>query len=183
MKKRLWLLLTGLCLCALCPQRASAQYYGVGLNVPMLLTGTVNVSFEAAFAPHWSADIAAMWNPVKADKLQMRLLAVQPGVRYWFFEEYAGHFIGTHLAAARYDIGGRRFHRKGWLTGLGVSYGYSWLLSTRWNLSVEAGLGLYYMKDTRRDHHVPDDRDEYICHARRLVLGPSKLNVGFTYLF
>ena len=113
----------------------------------------------------------------------MRLWAIQPGVRYWFFEEYAGHFLGTHLAAAKYDIGGRRFHRKGWLTGLGVSYGYSWLLSTRWNLSVEAGLGLYYMKNTRRDHYVPDDRDEYIYRSRRLVLGPSKCTVGFTYLF
>ena len=183
MRKRLWLLLSGLCLLVLCPHRASAQYYGVGVNVAMLMTGKVNASFEAAFALHWSVDIPLMWNPVRSDKVQMRLIAVQPGVRYWFFEEYAGHFIGTHLAAAKYDIGGSRFHRKGWLTGLGVSYGYSWLLSTRWNLTVEAGLGLYYMKDTRRDHHVPDDRDEYICHARRLVLGPSKLGVGFTYLF
>ena len=102
---------------------------------------------------------------------------------YWFFEEYVGHFLGTHLAAAKYDIGGNRFHRKGWLTGLGFSYGYSWLLSTRWNLSVEAGVGFYYMRDTRRDHYVPDDRDEYIYHTRRLVLGPSKCTVGFTYLF
>lgn len=183
MKTRLWLLCSGLCLLALYPHRASAQYYGVGVNVPMLLTGTLNASFEAAFAPHWSVDIPLMWNPVKSDKVQMRLLAAQPGVRYWFFEEYVGHFIGMHIGVARYDIGGRRLHRRGWLTGLGVSYGYSWLLSTRWNLSVEAGLGLYYMKDTRRDHHVPDDRDEYIYHARRLVLGPSKCTVGFTYLF
>ena len=118
MKKRLWLLLSGLCLFALCPQRASAQYFGVGVNVPMLMTGTVNASFEAAFAPHWSVDVPLMWNPVKADKVQMRLWAIQPGVRYWFFEEYAGHFLGTHLAAAKYDIGGRRFHRKGWLVRL-----------------------------------------------------------------
>lgn len=183
MRKRVWLLFSGLCLLALCPQRASAQYYGVGVNLPMLLTGTLNASFEAAFAPHWSVDIPLMWNPVKSEKVQMRLLAVQPGVRYWFFEEYVGHFVGTHIGVARYDIGGCRFHRRGWLTGLGVSYGYSWLLSTRWNLSVEAGLGLYYMRDTRRDHRVPDDRDEYICHERRLVLAPSKLGVSFTYLF
>lgn len=94
MKKRLWLLLSGLCLLALCPQRASAQYYGVGVNIPMLLTGTVNASFEAAFAPHWSVDVPLMWNPVKADKVQMRLLAIQPGVRYWLFEEYAATFWG-----------------------------------------------------------------------------------------
>lgn len=120
MKKRLWLLLSGLCLLALCPQRASAQYYGVRVNVPMLLTGTVNASFEAAFAPHWSIDVPLMWNPVKTDKVQMRLLAIQPGVRYWLFEEYAGHFLGMHLAAAKYDIGGRRFHRKRVAHGAGL---------------------------------------------------------------
>lgn len=163
--------------------RASAQYYGVGVNLPMLLTGTLNASFEAAVAPHWSVDVPLMWNPIRGEMLQMKLLAVQPGVRYWFFEEYAGHFVAAHLAAARYDVGGSRLHRRGWLAGLGFSYGYSWLLSTRWNLSVEAGLGFYYMRDTRRDHVVPDDSDEYIRRSRRIVLGPSKCSVGFTYLF
>lgn len=73
----------------------------------MLLTGTLNASFEAAFAPHWSVDVPLMWNPVKADKDADAPLAIQPGVRYWFFEEYVGHFLGTHLAAAKYDIGGK----------------------------------------------------------------------------
>lgn len=66
---------------------------------------------------------------------------------------------------------------------MGFSYGYAWLLAPRWNLSVEAGLGVYYMKDDKRDHLVPDDRDEYIYHNRRILLGPSKCSVGFTYLF
>lgn len=113
----------------------------------------------------------------------MQLIAVQPGIRYWIFEEYAGHFIAAHLTAAKYDLGGNRFHRKGWLAGMGFSYGYAWLLAPRWNLSVEAGLGVYYMKDDKRDHLVPDDRDEYIYHNRRILLGPSKCSVGFTYLF
>ena len=43
----------------------------------------------------------------------MQLIAVQPGIRYWIFEEYAGHFIAAHLTAAQYDLGGNRFHRKG----------------------------------------------------------------------
>lgn len=72
---------------------------------------------------------------------------------------------------------------KGGWQGIGVSYGYAWLLSKRWNLSVEAGVGLYYMKDRKRDHCVPWTADEYIGHNRRLVLGPSKCEVAFTYLF
>ena len=180
--KKLCYLLTFVFLWSAAP-RAAAQYYGVSTNVAALATGTVNASFEAAIAPHWSVDIPLYWNPVKAENLQMCCLAAQPGVRYWFFEEYAGQFIGGHLAAAKYDVGGRRFHRAGWLTGLGISYGYSWLLATRWNFTLEIGAGVYYMQDTKRDHRLSDFQTEYIRRGRRIVLGPSKCTVGFTYLF
>ena len=113
----------------------------------------------------------------------MQVLALQPGLRRWLYEAYAGHFWAAHLAVARYNIGNAHWHYKGWLAGIGVSYGYAWLLSKRWNLSVEAGVGLYYMKDRKRDHCVPWTADEYIGHNRRLVLGPSKCEVAFTYLF
>ena len=37
--------------------RAVSQYFGIGVNVPVFATGTLNASFEAAVAPHWSLDI------------------------------------------------------------------------------------------------------------------------------
>lgn len=163
--------------------RAAAQYYGVGSNIALLATGTINLSFEAAVAPRWSVNIPVYWNPVKTDKLQMRLFGLQPGVRYWFFEEYAGHFIGSHAAAAWYDLGNARFQRKGWLAGVGISYGYAWLLSRRWNFTLEAGVGLYYMRDDKRSHYTPPFDKEYIYSSRRLAFGPSRCEIGFSYLF
>ena len=183
MKKRLWLLLSGLCLLALCPQRASAQYYGVGVNIPMLLTGTVNASFEAAFAPHWSVDVPLMWNPIKSDKVQMRLLAIQPGVRYWFFEEYAGHFLAMHAALASYNVWNASHRHKGWLSGAGISYGYCWPLSARWNMTLEGGIGIYHMRESEKRRFTPDSEPEYIRHHRRWVFGPSKCALTFSYLF
>ena len=163
--------------------QASAQYFGVGTNAALLATGTLNVSLEATLAPHWTTEVSLMWNPVKTRKLQAGVIAIQPGVRYWFFEEYAGHFLSAHLAAAQYDVGNVRFHRKGWLAGIGISYGYAWLLSTRWNLTLEAGAALYWMKDDKRDHYVPPLQDEYIRRSRRVTFGPSKCAVTFSYLF
>lgn len=161
----------------------AAQYYGIGVNAAALATGTINVTFEAAIAPHWSVEVPLYWNPIKTPKLQMQCLAMQAGVRYWLFEEYAGHFFGWHLAIADYDVGGSKFHRAGWLAGIGASYGYSWLLATRWNLTLEIGAGIFFMKDTKRDHHLTDFEDECVRHARRIVLGPSKCTIGFSYLF
>ena len=50
-------------------------------------------------------------------------------------------------------------------------------------VAVEAGVGLYRTKDTRRDPTVGDWDDEYIYHYRRWTLAPTKLEVSFSYIF
>lgn len=56
MKKTLFVLFTLLTMTSI-HNRAVAQYFGIGINVPVLATGTINASFEAAVASHWSLDI------------------------------------------------------------------------------------------------------------------------------
>jgi len=56
MKKTLFVLVT-LLITTNISNRAVAQYFGVGVNVPVFATGTLNASFEAAIAAHWSLDI------------------------------------------------------------------------------------------------------------------------------
>ena len=164
-------------------RRAAAQYYGVRVNALALLTGTVNAALEVSISEKLSLDVPVFWNPIKAHTIKMQVIAVQPGVRYWLYQPFVGHFIGGHLAAGRYDTGNDRWHYRGWQAGIGASYGYSWLLSKRWNLTVEAGGGIYYTRDDKRDYYTPDDRDAYIYHYRRIMLLPSRLEVSFTYLF
>ena len=94
-----------------------------------------------------------------------------------------GHFLGQHLTYVSYDLGSRTKRYKGHAYGLGVSYGYAWMLSKRWNVALEAGVGLYHTRDTRRDPTVSDWEDEYIYHNRRWTLAPTKLEVSFSYLF
>ena len=184
MKRRLTLSLLVLLLCGtLSAPRASAQYYALGVNAPLLATGTLNLSLDAAIAPHWSVELPLLWNPIRTEHLQACIAAIQPGIRYWLFEEYAGHFVAAHLAAALYDVGDAHTHYEGWLAGFGVSYGYSWPLSMRWNLALEVGIGAYYMRDTRRQHNTPPLQSEYIYRNHRWVLAPSKFAVSFSYLF
>ena len=113
----------------------------------------------------------------------MNFHAVQLGGRYWFYESFVGHFLGQHLAYVGYDLGSRTKRYKGHAYGLGVSYGYAWMLSKRWNIALEAGIGLFHTEDTRRDPTVSDWEDEYIYHNRRWTLAPTKLEVSFSYIF
>ena len=69
------------------------------------------------------------------------------------------------------------------MAGIGFSYGYAWLLSKRWNITAEIGIGIYRMTDTRRDRMPPEYEPIFIHHYKRWVVGPSRAEVSFNYLF
>lgn len=162
---------------------ANAQYTAVRVNALGLVTGTLNAGVDIAVADKWSIDVSALYNPLKTNAFRCQALALTAGVRKWRFEPHVGAFWGLHTTAAKYDFGDKIQHYDGWLTGIGASYGYSWMLSTRWNFTLEAGLGLFYMQDKRQSYYTPPLDDIFIYHYRRLVLAPSKLEISFSYLF
>ena len=115
--------------------------------------------------------------------VQLRLYAAQIGTKRWLYEAFVGHFIGSQLTYGNYLYGGSRRYYKGGMAGLGFSYGYAWLLSKRWNVTAEIGVGVFYMKDTRRDRTLPEYESIIIHHYKRWVVGPSRAEVSFNYLF
>lgn len=165
------------------PHRAAAQFFTVRADALAALTGTLHVGAEASVADKWTIEISGYWNPIRTSNLSMNFGAVQIGPRYWPYEAFVGHFIGTQLSYVGYDLGHRTRRYDGNAYGLGISYGYAWMLTKRWNIAVEAGIGLFHTKDTRRDPTVSDWEDEYIYRIRRWTLFPSRLEVSFSYLF
>ena len=112
-----------------------------------------------------------------------RLYAAQIGTKRWLYEAFVGHFIGGQLTYGNYLYGGSRRYYKGDMAGIGFSYGYAWLLSKRWNITAEIGIGIYRMTDTRRDRMPPEYEPIFIHHYKRWVVGPSRAEVSFNYLF
>ena len=165
------------------PHGAAAQIFAVRADALAALTGTLHLGGEVSVADKWSVEASGYWNPVKSSSLSMNFHAVQLGGRYWFYESFVGHFLGQHLTYVGYDLGSRTKRYKGHAYGLGVSYGYAWMLSKRWNIALEAGIGLFHTEDTRHDPTVSDWEDEYIYRYRRWTLAPTKLEVSFSYIF
>ncbi len=77
---------------------------------------------------------------------------VQPEFRYWFCEKFNGHFMGLHGHGAQFNIGNwdipvgrlekfKDARYEGYLYGAGISYGYQWVLSPRWNFEASLGGG------------------------------------------
>lgn len=162
---------------------ARAQFFSVKVNALGWATGTVNAGVEVAVAKQWSVELSGYWNPIQTDRFSAKAWWVQPAARYWLYEHFVGHFFAVHPTYGRYDVGNGKWQYKGWLSGLGFSYGYTWILAKRWNLTAEGGIGVYYMQDTKRDRKSDDWRPECFTNYRRVVFAPSKLELSFSYLF
>lgn len=130
-----------------------AQEISVKTNVPYWFTATPNVGFEYVLGENLSLEFTAGFNPFKfGDTKQMKHWVIWPELRYWLYQPDSGHFFGLHGVAGQYNIGGldlpwdrfaglktRRY--QGSAIGVGLSYGYRWVLNDRWGIEITAGGG------------------------------------------
>lgn len=169
----------------------SAASTGVKTNLLYDLTSTINLGVEFRTAAKYSLDISANYNPwTFSNNKKLKHFLIQPELRYWTCEAFNGHFFGLHALYARYNIGGvrlpffpadtfRGIRYQGNLYGAGISYGYQWYLSPRWNLEATLGLG-----------YVRLDYSAYECHtcgrelyqSNKNYLGPTKAGISLIYI-
>ena len=173
-----------------------AQEVAVKTNIVSDAFLNVNLGAEVSFATRWSVDLTGDFNSwsFSGGKRWKHWLA-QPEARYWFCEALGGHFVGLHALFGQANVGhldtdfkflGTDFgvlknHRyQGWIGGVGLAYGYSWLLGKHWNLEAEIGLGWI---------HASYDIYECAGCGRRVgtgrpnYVGPTKAAINLVYVF
>lgn len=141
---------------------ASAAFSQVSLKTNLIGDALLspNLGLEVGVAPKWTIDVPASINAwTLSHERRWRHWYVQPGVRYWFCNRYAGHFVGAHIHGGQYNIGGLKngikflgtdfsklsdYRFQGWFAGGGISYGYAWILGKHFNLEAEIGIGYSY---------------------------------------
>ena len=125
-----------------------------------LLTGALsspNLSVEVKLSDRFTLEAGFHYNPFPAggDK-RWKHWFVQPELRYWMCQPFGGHFFGAHLMYGVYNAGdmklplglfkGVRSSRyEGDFRGLGVSYGYHFILSPRWSIETSLGVGFLHI--------------------------------------
>ena len=109
-------------------------------------TATPNLALEIALGKKTTLELGAGYNPFTfSENKKAKHWLVQPELRLWTCEAFNGHFFGIHGHAAQFNVGGwdipvgrleifKDNRYQGYLYGGGISYGYQWLLSPRWNL-------------------------------------------------
>lgn len=108
-----------------------------------------NLSFETELWRHWSLDFPVYYSPYNLFKgsRKLRLLAIQPEVRYWLGKAGEGHFFGLHGHVAGFNVAvndkGRYQDPNHALWGLGIGYGYTFNFGNkkRWGVELNIGAG------------------------------------------
>ena len=162
-----------------------AQFYSVQTNTLKLATTTFNAEGSMMLSTHWTLNLGFSYNPWNfSDTRKIKHFLLEPGARYWFWQTYAGSFISMYAMGARYNVAwdgllDGKYRYQGWGYGAGMTYGRSWLLGKRWNMEVEAGLGLLVSPYTKyRCEHCGDK-----VKSGTYFLPTPKLAFNLVYLF
>ena len=69
---------------------------------------------------------------------------------------------------------------QGWGTGVGISYGYSWVLSKHWNIEATVGVGYLYLESEKYPLSNCGQRIEWV---KKHYVGPTQLGINLIYQF
>ena len=163
---------------------ASAQKLGIRTSGTMLATCTPNVELNYVINNHFTAHLPVLYNPfVFGNNSRFQQLTVMPGARYWFKTAHAQYFASAFAIASRFHVGGwldHGYRYNGNCYGVGLGGGYSWILSKRFNLDCEAGVGFTYAD---YDKCAWPKHSKLYSSEKGLRVFPAKIDVSIVYFF
>lgn len=130
-------------------QKRRKRVMAVKANMIFAASLIANVGFETELWPQWSIDIPVWYSPYNLfeSSRKIRLLAVQPEIRWWTKSVMDGHFIGLHTHVVGFNVAlndNARYQDPNTpLWGIGGSYGYtkSFGRNDRWGIEFNLGVG------------------------------------------
>jgi hypothetical protein len=146
-----------------------------------------NLGVEFRLSERISLDVIGHYSPYDYFNRQrkIRILAIQPEVRYWWGEPLVrGHFIGLHAPVAGFNIQLNDHYRyqdpNHALWGVGISYGYAMPLgkSGRWGVEFTVGVGYLNIKYNTYEGVC---NGKYLSTRRENYFGPTRLGINFSY--
>ena len=169
----------------------SAQRIGVKTNLLYDATSTANLGVEASVGKQLTLDLSINYNGwLSTNKHSLKHWLIQPELRYWLDQKYYGHFWGVNAFYSDFNIGGFKLpfrlfdglnnnRYRGNVVGTGLSYGYQWILGSRWGVELTAGFGYARISYKRFKCWHCTEKD---TRSHGNYFGPTKAGVSIIYL-
>lgn len=156
-----------------------SQRVALKTNALYWATLSPNIGLEFRLSRHFTLNIEGAGNLFKSNKYKTHTAAFMPEGRYWFSSRpQAGHFIGVMGTANFFKWKINDTHHNGDALGLGLTYGYSFVLNKRWSLETTLGAGWLHFRDIKykEGEKAPSGPN----HSKDLF-APLKAGVTFVY--
>lgn len=178
MKRVITLLVLAVCLTL----SVSAQRINLKTNALYWAAETPNIGMEFRMNRHLTLNMEAMTSFMNIKDYKVKGYAFTPEMRYWLSARpQSGHFIGLMGVAADYDLTHKQCHHDGDALGVGLTYGYSFVLGKRWSLELTAGAGFLHRKEKYYNVEKGQAEPEKANNTRWMA-APLKAGVSFVYI-
>lgn len=177
---------------------AKGQKAAIKSNLLYDATTTINLGVEFGLSDRWTMDVSGNYNPFRLHEgKRWKHWMVQPELRLWNCDRFAGSFFAFHVLGGQFDLGnidflkikildndyrkmkGKRF--EGWYAGAGLGWGHDWVLGKHLNLEFELAAGYSYMKYDSYPNvssHVKE-----ASNKTHHYVGPTKVALSLVYVF
>lgn len=158
----------------------AGQEVALKSNTIYWMAAMPNLGIEVRLSDSFSLNLSGNYVPFHLNnRLSLKHWGVQPELRYWFCKSFKGHFIGVHGHYGEYSTIRKDYRFNGNLYGVGGNYGYQWLLSPRWSLEAEIGLGYTRLQ---YDKLLNKKCGTHLGIVNKNNFGLTKVAVNFIYI-
>lgn len=169
------------------PERIKSELR-LGTNLLYDVATVANLYFEAEFAPHMAANLSATFSPwdIKRPDIKIRTLIFQPEFRWYFADNFKGHYVGIegHFGWYNVALGGKtRYQDRDGNTplwGAGLSYGYVLPFNEHWGMDF--GISAGYARLVYDCFYNVENGAKFTTSTRNWW-GPTKVGISIYYQF
>ena len=169
-----------------------SQRVALNINALPAIDGAFSGGISYALGNKYTMELSGNLRPWKRDGNYVnRYWLLQPEFKYWTCQKFNGTFWSAYVNGAQFNIGGKKLpfgifsklkenRYEGWLTGIGISYGYHWMLNDHWNIETSIGVGYEFIRYKQYGCETCAKlKDKGTYH----YVGPSKAAISLVYLF
>ncbi len=170
---------------------SKAQLISVKTNLIHAATLSPNIGVEVALNPKYSFEMVGGFNNHDFDDKKFEHWILWGETRYWIDYALSGHFFGLHGFIGDFDITGweipfydnQVLKDYGYMfdvKGVGLSYGYQWIVGGRWVLEATIGGGFARLN---YEKYLRENEDLIVDKGKKNYFGPTKGGLSLMYVF
>ena len=162
----------------------NAQRIALTSNILEDVILTPNIGVDIVVTDGQSLTLDTSFAPYKVSKnFYNKCLTIRAGYKFWLNQAFYAHYIGVDAIASSTDFMVAGINRKSEYVGMGLGYGYSFMLGKRMNFVPCIGLGLAYGYSYEGyDHMVKPGVGVEASATNRIIPIVTRLGITIEYV-